>query len=125
MTHKIEYRGAACAVFTNSSTVVEPGRQAVPAEVALYAAWRWLYHCNVLHRPLCTLCLAFRRELVRTSSLRMEVSLPASAAGLPGPERLHLLLLLSCEGVYLEKVIFSPRTVLSGLPGRVRRVVFH
>ena len=67
----------------------------------------------------------FRRGLVRGHTQQIEVSLPARAAHLPSDDRLHLLLVLSCEGVWIKQVVFSPRTLLAGLPGRVRRVVFH
>ena len=79
----------------------------------------------MLHHPLTALCFAFQRELVRGSSFQMEVSLPARAAALPSKDRLHLLLVLSCDGVWLKQVVFSPRRVLAGLPGHVRRVVFR
>lgn len=125
MHRKIEYDGIPCTVYTTEKTEVAPGGPALPADTVIYAAWRWLGRCRVLYRPLTALCFAFRREAVRGSSYHMEVSLPARAAGLPSHDRLHLLLVLSCEGVWLEKVVFSPRTVLAGLPFRVRRVVFH
>ena len=125
MLHNIECNGIPCPVFTTEKTGVAPGGPALLPETVLYAAWRWLYRCRPLYRPFTTLCLAFRRGLVRERSLRMEVSLPARAAGLPADGRLHLLLVLSCEGVWLERVVFSPRLVLPGLPGRVRRVVFR
>lgn len=125
MTRMIEYEGIACNVYTTFETTVTPGGPDLPAETVVYAAWRWLAHCRVLFRPLTALCLAFRRELVRGKSFRMEVSLPARAASLPSNDRLHLLLVLSCEGVWLNQVVFSPRMVLADLPGHVRRVVFH
>lgn len=125
MTRMIEYDGIPCAVYTTEKTTVAPGGPDLPSDTVVYAAWRWLVHCRVLFRPLTALCLAFRRELVRGSSFQMEVSLPARAAGLPFKDRLHLLLVLSCNGVWLKQVVFSPRRVLTGLPGHVRRVVFH
>lgn len=125
MFRMIEYDHIPCAVYTTEKTAVAPGGPDIPPETVIYAAWRWLGHCRVLYRPFTTLCLAFRRELVRGKSFHMEVSLPARAAGLPVADRLHLLLVFSCEGVWLEKVVFSPRTVLTDLPRRVRRVVFR
>ena len=125
MTRMIEYEGIPCKVYTTSETTVAPGGPDLPKETVIYAAWRWLGHCNVLFHPLTALCLAFRRGLVRGHTLQMEVSLPARAAHLPSDDRLHLLLVLSCEGVWIKQVVFSPRTLLAGLPGRVRRVVFH
>ena len=125
MFRMIEYDHITCAVYTTEKTEVAPGGPDIPPETVIYAAWRWLGHCRVLYRPFTTLCLAFRRELVRGRSFHMEVSLPARAAGLPVADRLHLLLVFSCEGVWLEKVVFSPRTVLTDLPRRVRRVVFR
>lgn len=125
MTRMIEYEGIFCSVYTTSETTVASGGPDLPAETVVYAAWRWLAHCRVLFHPLTALCLAFRRELVRGSSFQMEVSLPARAAHLPCDDRLHLLLVLSCNGVWLKQVVFSPRRVLTGLPGHVRRVVFH
>ena len=125
MNRMIECEGIFCSVYTSSETTVAPGGPRLPAETVIYAAWRWLVHCRVLFRPLTALCLAFRRELVRGSSFQMEVSLPARAAHLPSDDRLHLLLVLSCNGVWLKQVVFSPRRVLTGLPGPVRRGVFH
>ena len=125
MTRMIEYEGIPCKVYTTSETAVAPGGPDLPKETAIYAAWRWLGHCKVHFHPLTALCLAFRRGLVRGHTLQMEVSLPARAAHLPSNDRLHLLLVISCEGVWIKQVVFSPRTLLAGLPGRVRRVVFH
>lgn len=125
MTRKIEYEGIACNVYTTSETTAAPGGPDLPKETVIYAAWRWLGYCKVLFRPLTTLCLAFRRGLVRERTLLMEVSLPARAAHLPSDDRLHLLLVLSCEGVWIKQVVFSPRTLLAGQGGHVRRVVFH
>lgn len=125
MTRTIEHDGIACAVYTTEKTSVAPGGPDLPSDTVLYAAWRWLCRCRVLHHPLTALCFAFRRELVQGSSFQMEVSLPARAAGLPSDDRLHLLLVLSRDGVWLKQAAFSPRTVLAGLPGHVRRVVFH
>ena len=125
MTRMIEYDGIPCAVYTTEKTAVAPGGPDLPSDTVIYAAWRWLARCRVLHHPLTALCFAFRRELVRGSSFQMEVSLPARAAALPSKDRLHLLLVLSCDGVWLKQVVFSSRTVLAGLPGHVRRVAFH
>ncbi|HJA25196.1 MAG TPA: hypothetical protein H9795_03955 [Candidatus Fournierella merdigallinarum] len=122
MTRMIEYDGISCAVYTTAKTEVDPGGPDLPPDTVLYAAWRWLYRCRALYRPLTALCLAFRRELVRDSSCRLAVSLPARAAGLPDARRLHLLLVLSREGVWLRRVVFSPRLTL---PGPARRVVFR
>ena len=99
----IEYDHIPCAVYTTEKTEVAPGGPDIPPETVIYAAWRWLGHCRVLYRPFTTLCLAFRRELVRGKSFHMEVSLPARAAGLPVADRLHLLLVLSCDR-YMQNV---------------------
>lgn len=125
MIRKIEHQGIPCNVYTTSETTVAPGGPDLPKETVVYAAWRWLGRCQVLFHPLTALCLAFRRGLVRGRTQQMEVSLPARAAHLPSNDRLHLLLVLSCEGVWIKQIVFSPRTLLAGLPGRVRRVVFH
>ena len=125
MTRMIEYEGIPCNVYTTSETTVAPGGPDLPNETVINAAWRCLGHCNGLFHPRTTLCLAFRRGLVRGHTQQIEVSLPARAAHLPSDDRLHLLLVLSCEGVWIKQVVFSPRTLLAGLPGRVRRVVFH
>lgn len=122
MTRMIEYDGISCAVYTTAKTEVDPGGPGLPPDAVLYAAWRWLYRCRVLYRPLTALCLAFRRELVRDSSCPLAVSLPARAAGLPDARRLHLLLVLSRDGVWLRRVVLSPRAVLAG---SARRVIFH
>ena len=83
MTRMIEYEGIPCNVYTTSETTVAPGGPDLPNETVIYAAWRWLGHCNVLFHPLTTLCLAFRRGLVRGHTQQIEVSLPARAAHLP------------------------------------------
>ena len=125
MTRMIEYDGIPCAVYTTEKTAVAPGGPDLPSDTVIYAAWRWLGRCRVLHHPLTALCFAFRRELVRGSSFQMEVSLPARAAELPSSLWLHLQLVLSCDGVWLERVSFSSRPAQRNLPGRMRRVVFR
>ena len=125
MKRIIAFQGIPCAVYTTEKTVVAPGGPDLDPETVVYAAWRWLYHCRPLFRPLTTLCLAFRRDMVRTKSFRMEVSLPARAAELPSSLWLHLQLVLSCDGEWLERVSFSSRPAQRNLPGRMRRVVFH
>ena len=74
MTRSIEHDGISCAVYTTAKTEVDPGGPGLPPDTVLYAAWRWLYRCRALYRPLTALCLAFRRKLVRDSSCRLAVS---------------------------------------------------
>lgn len=125
MLQKIGQEGIVCSVFTNDKTVAATENPALDLQTVVYAGWRWLYRCRALRKPLCALCLGFRRGKYRRKSLRLVVTLPARAAQLPGDGYLHLLVRLSSEGAYLEAVNHTAQKRPGGLPHRGRRVVFH
>lgn len=123
MNKKIEYAGIGCTISTTDKTVVNTGSLSLDPHVVEYAAWRWLYRCRALQKPLCLLSLQFRLGKTRRKSMRISVTLPASAAGLPGGW-LHLLLVVS-SGVTISSVCCSPWPHPTGISRHIRRVVFH
>ena len=81
MLQKIEYAGIVCSVFPHKDIQTRTHLPGQDPEVVTYAAWRWLYHCRPLRKPLCVLCLGFRRNTLRRKSMRLVLTLPARAAG--------------------------------------------
>lgn len=65
MIKKIEYGNLGCFVSTTEKTVIDTGGLDLDPHVIEYAAWRWLYHCRTLYRPLCLLTLSFRQGRTR------------------------------------------------------------
>ena len=124
MNKKIEYAGIGCTVFTTDKTTVDTGGLPLDPHVVEYAAWRWLYRCQALKKPLCLLSLQFRLGKTRRKSMRLCVTLPASAAGLPGGGWLHLILVIF-SGVTLAAGGRSDRGQITGIARHIRRVVFH
>lgn len=124
MNKKIEYAGIGCTVSTTDKTTVDTGGLPLDPHVVEYAAWRWLYRCQALQKPFCLLSLQFRLGKTRRKSMRLCVTLPASAAGLPGGGWLHLILVIS-SGVTIASVSRSDRRQVSGISRHIRRVVFH
>lgn len=124
MIKKIEYGNLGCFVSTTEKTVIDTGGLDLDPHVIEYAAWRWLYHCHPLYRPLCLLTLSFRQGRTRRKSLRLLITLPASAAGLPGKGWLHLMLVIS-SGVCISSVHCSAREQPAGISRHIHRVVFR
>lgn len=124
MNKKIEYAGIGCTVSTTDKTTVDTGGLPLDPHVVEYAAWRWLYRCQALKKPLCLLSLQFRLGKTRRKSMRLCVTLPASAAGLSGGGWLHLILVIF-SGVTIASVSRSDRRQITGISRHIRRVVFH
>lgn len=124
MNKKIEYAGIGCTIFTTDKTTVDTGGLALDPHVVEYAAWRWLYRCRALQKPFCLLSLQFRLGKARRKSMRLCVTLPAPAAGLPCGGWLHLMLVIS-SGVTIASVSRSDRRQVTGISRHIRRVVFH
>ena len=125
MLQKIEYAGIVCSVFPHKDIQTRTHLPDQDPEVVTYAAWRWLYHCRPLRKPLCVLCLGFRRNTLRRKSMRLALTLPARAAQLTEGGYLHLLVRLSAEGACLEAVQQSAAARPDGLPHRGRSIRFH
>lgn len=124
MVKQIHYGNIGCRITTSDKTVLETGGLPLDPRVLEYAAWRWLYRCQPLQGPLCRMSLRFRLGCTRRKSMRLAVTVPAQAAGLPGDGWLHLLLVVSGE-VLIASAGCSQCSTPAGLSRRIRRVVFH
>lgn len=124
MIKQIYSGSVGCRITTSDKTILETGGLDLDPRVLEYAAWRWLYRCRPLQGPLCRMSLRFRLGCTRRKSMRLSVTVPAAAAGLPGDGWLHLLLVVSGQ-VWIASASCSPSPRPAGISRRIRRVVFH